>query len=236
MSRVKKFVVSWTLATICTTFTAGFAAENILEQAANTPQNSDTRYVLMQEVLIEAVNQVIEEAREAEQATLAAKQAEQAAAEEQARRKAEEEAAAEEQARVEAEAAAQAEAEAQADAAEQQDIEYRSSVSEQELLAALIYCEAGNQPYDGQVAVGAVVMNRVMSGSYPNTISEVIYQPGQFGPAITGWLDSVLYSGGYTDTAYQAAADALAGVDPVEGCLSFGNGDWGTQIGDHFFH
>ena len=43
---------------------------------------------------------------------------------------------------------------------------------EQELLAALIYCEAGNQPYEGQVAVGAVVMNRVRSGSYPNTISE----------------------------------------------------------------
>ena len=52
---------------------------------------------------------------------------------------------------------------------------------EQELLAALIYCEAGNQPYEGQVAVGAVVMNRVRSGSYPNTISEVIYQSGQFG-------------------------------------------------------
>lgn len=63
---------------------------------------------------------------------------------------------------------------------------------EQELLAALIYCEAGNQPYEGQVAVGAVVMNRVRSGSYPNTISEVIYQSGQFGPAMTGWLDSVL--------------------------------------------
>ena len=59
---------------------------------------------------------------------------------------------------------------------------------EQELLAALIYCEAGNQPYEGQVAVGAVVMNRVRSGSYPNTISEVIYQSGQFGPAMTGWL------------------------------------------------
>ncbi len=55
------------------------------------------------------------------------------------------------------------------------------------LLAALIYCEAGNQPYEGQVAVGAVVMNRVRSGSYPNTISEVIYQSGQFGPAMTGW-------------------------------------------------
>ena len=101
---------------------------------------------------------------------------------------------------------------------------------------ALIYCEAGNQPYEGQVAVGAVVMNRVRSGSYPNTISEVIYQSGQFGPAMTGWLDSVLSSGGYTETAMQAAADALAGSNPIGDCLSFGNGNWGIQIGDHFFH
>ena len=104
------------------------------------------------------------------------------------------------------------------------------------IFAALIYCEAGNQPYEGQVAVGAVVMNRVRSGSYPNTISEVIYQSGQFGPAMTGWLDSVLSSGGYTETAMQAAADALAGSNPIGDCLSFGNGNWGIQIGDHFFH
>ena len=59
---------------------------------------------------------------------------------------------------------------------------------DQELLAALIFCEAGNQPYEGQVAVGAVVMNRVRSGSFPNTITEVIYQSGQITPAMTdGW-------------------------------------------------
>ena len=62
-------------------------------------------------------------------------------------------------------------------------------------------------------------MNRVRSGSYPNTISEVIYQSGQFGPAMTGWLDSVLSSGGYTETAMQAAADALAGSNPIGDCL-----------------
>lgn len=110
------------------------------------------------------------------------------------------------------------------------------SVSEQELLAALIYCEAGNQPYEGQVAVGAVVMNRVKSGAYPNTIRDVIYQSGQFGPAMTGWLDSVLASGNYPDTARQAAADAIAGSNPIGGCLYFGNGNWGIQIGDHYFH
>ena len=104
------------------------------------------------------------------------------------------------------------------------------------LLAALIFCEAGNQPYEGQVAVGAVVMHRVSSGVYPGTIRDVIYQSGQFGPAMTGWLDQVLAGGSYTQTAMQAAADALAGSDPVPGCLSFGNGNYGIRIGDHYFH
>lgn len=108
--------------------------------------------------------------------------------------------------------------------------------ADKELLAALIFCEAGNQPYEGQVAVGAVVMNRVRSGSYPDTISDVIYQPGQFSPAMSGWLDSVLASGGYTDSAMQAAADALAGSNPVGDCMYFNTGGSGLQIGDHFFH
>ena len=107
--------------------------------------------------------------------------------------------------------------------------------SEQELLAALIFCEAGNQPYDGQVAVGAVVMNRVRSGSFPNTITDVIYQSGQFTPAMTGWLDSVLASDGYTDSAMQAAADALSGSNPIGDCLYFSTGGGGYQLGDHYF-
>lgn len=139
----------------------------------------------------------------------------------------EERKAAEEAARLEAErAAAEAAAQAQAQAAEQ----------DKRLLAALIFCEAGNQPYEGQVAVGAVVMNRVNSGVYPNSISEVIYQSGQFTPAMTGWLDSVLASGSYTDSAMQAAEDALAGSNPVGGCLYFSTGGYGMQIGDHYFH
>lgn len=108
--------------------------------------------------------------------------------------------------------------------------------ADKELLAALIFCEAGNQPYEGQVAVGAVVMNRVRSGSYPDTISDVIYQPGQFSPAMSGWLDSVRASAGYTDSAMQAAADALAGSNPVGDCMYFNTGGSGLQIGDHFFH
>lgn len=117
-----------------------------------------------------------------------------------------------------------------------QETAVAASYSEQELLAALIYCEAGNQSYEGQVAVGAVVMNRVRSGSYPNSISEVIYQSGQFGPAMSGWLDRVLASGGYSDTARSAAADALAGSNPIGDCLYFGCGNYGIKIGDHWFH
>ena len=54
----------------------------------------------------------------------------------------------------------------------------QTAAEEKELLAALIFCEAGNQPYEGQVAVGAVVMNRVNSGQFPDTITDVIYQSG----------------------------------------------------------
>jgi len=107
---------------------------------------------------------------------------------------------------------------------------------QKKLLAALIFCEAGNQPYTGQVAVGAVVMNRIASSKYPNDIDSVIYQRGQFGPAGTGKLDRVLRSGSYTAASLQAAEDALNGVDPVEGCLYFGCGSKGIKIGAHYFH
>ena len=132
------------------------------------------------------------------------------------------------------EAREQAEAEAKRKAEE--EAARKAAAEDQKLLASIIFCEAGNQPYEGQVAVGAVIMNRVRSGVYPNSISEVIYQSGQFGPAMTGWLDTVRSSEGYTQTAMQAAADAMAGVNPIGDCLYFGNGNYGIQIGDHFFH
>ena len=106
----------------------------------------------------------------------------------------------------------------------------------QELMASIIFCEAGNQPYEGQVAVGAVIMNRVRSSAYPNSIEAVIYQAGQFGPASTGWLDRVRSSRGYTATAMQAANDALAGANPIGGCLYFDQGGYGMRIGAHYFH
>ena len=126
--------------------------------------------------------------------------------------------------KAEAEAAA---AQAEAEAAQQ---------AEKELLASLIFCEAGNQPYEGQVAVGAVVMNRINSSSYPDTMEEVIYQSGQFSPAMSGWLDRVRANQGYTEAAMQAAEDALAGSNPIGDCLYFSVGGYGTRIGDHLFH
>ena len=93
-----------------------------------------------------------------------------------------------------------------------------------------------NQPYEGQVAVGAVIMNRVKSGCYPNSIEEVIYQSGQFGPAATGWLNRVRSSKGYSQTALQAAVDALNGSNPIGSCLYFDQGGSGMKIGAHYFH
>lgn len=112
----------------------------------------------------------------------------------------------------------------------------QASSDVQALMASIIYCEAGNQSYEGQVAVGAVIMNRVRSGQFPNTVEGVIYQAGQFGPVSTGWLDKVRSTGGYTDSAMQAAADALAGANPIGNCLYFDQGGYGMQIGAHYFH
>ncbi len=135
----------------------------------------------------------------------------------------------------EAERIAVEQAEAQRKAEEEADVAQLQE-ADKELLASIIFCEAGNQPYEGQVAVGAVIMNRVKSAMYPNSISEVVYQSGQFGPAMTGWLDSVRYSAGYTPSAMQAAIDALSGSNPIGDCLYFDQGGMGYQLGDHYFH
>lgn len=129
---------------------------------------------------------------------------------------------------------AKAEARAKASANVGEGVEYSDSTLK--LLASIIFCEAGNQPYEGQVAVGAVVMNRVRSDAFPDTVREVIYQKGQFTPAGSGWLDRVVASKGYTDAALQAAKDALAGQSPIGDCLYFDQGSQGKRIGAHSFH
>ena len=111
----------------------------------------------------------------------------------------------------------------------------QQSASDLKLLAALIFCEAGNQCYDGKVAVGAVVLNRMESRRFPNTLSGVIYQKGQFTPAMTGKLARVLRSGNIPSSCYDAARDALNGVDPVNGALFFNTGSGNYKLGDHYF-
>ena len=104
------------------------------------------------------------------------------------------------------------------------------------LLGALIQCEAGSEPYEGKLAVGAVVMNRLRAG-YAGSISGVIYQSGQFTPASSGALASVLASG-VSGSCIQAAQEAIAGASNVGGATSFRNaasGASGIVIGNHVF-
>ena len=105
------------------------------------------------------------------------------------------------------------------------------------LLAALIYCEAGNETYNGQLAVGAVVMNRVRSGAYPNTISGVIFASGQFTPALNGKVARVYTNGNIPDSCYQAATASINGETNVGGATHFrraGNHD-GIQVDNQVF-
>ena len=108
------------------------------------------------------------------------------------------------------------------------------------LLANLIYCEAGGESYAGQLAVGAVVMNRVMSGAFPDTISGVIYQSGQFEPVSNGRLALALAGDYATDSCYQAADAAMAGESNVSDCLFFRTPVDGVTptytIGGHIFY
>ena len=109
------------------------------------------------------------------------------------------------------------------------------------LLSKLVYAEARGETYKGQVAVAAVVLNRVASASFPNTISGVIYQSGAFSCVSNGSINNTPDA-----TAIRAALDALNGWDPTGGCLYYYNpkatGDqWirtrtvKTVIGNHSF-
>ncbi len=107
------------------------------------------------------------------------------------------------------------------------------------LLAALIYCEAGGESYEGKQAVGAVVCNRVRSSSYADTLQGVIYASGQFTPAMSGKVDRVMASGNIPQSCYDAAIEALSGYTNVGDCLYFrrNNGTrQGMVIGNHVFY
>ena len=92
------------------------------------------------------------------------------------------------------------------------------SSSDLYLLAKCVHAEARGEPYEGQVAVAAVILNRVESPSFPNTISGVIYQPGAFTAVSDGQINL-----SPNDTAFKAAQDALNGWDPTYGCIYYYN-------------
>lgn len=112
-----------------------------------------------------------------------------------------------------------------------------ASAGDLELLSTIIYCEAGNQPYEGQLAVGSVIMNRVASSSFPNSISGVIYQSGQFSPVASGRFAHAL-AAGLGSRCISAAREVLNGRRNVD-CLYFRTDSGmidGLVIGDHVFY
>ena len=86
------------------------------------------------------------------------------------------------------------------------------------LLEKVISAEARGEPYDGQVAVGAVILNRIAHPSFPNTLAGVVYEPGAFTCMVDGQIDQPIAS-----SAYQAARDALNGADPSGGAIYYFN-------------
>lgn len=110
---------------------------------------------------------------------------------------------------------------------------------DKKLLANIIYCEAGAEPYAGKLAVGAVVINRVLSSKYPDTVVGVIYQKSQFSPVASGRYELALAVDKANADCYKAAEEAMSGVTNVGNCLYFRtpiDGLTGIAIGGHIFY
>lgn len=114
---------------------------------------------------------------------------------------------------------------------------YVPADSDAYLLGAIIECESGGEPYDGKLAVGSVIINRVKSSYFPNTISGVIYQSGQFSPAASGRLAYCLEKG-VDGTCLQAAQEVLNGNITISSLYFRANNGIisGTVIGNHVFY
>ena len=95
-----------------------------------------------------------------------------------------------------------------------------------QLMARAINGEARGEPYEGQVAVGAVILNRVDSPQFPNSISGVIYQAGAFTAVADGQINQPISEG---STVYKAAQDAMNGWDPTGGCIYYFNPSTATN-------
>ncbi len=134
--------------------------------------------------------------------------------------------------------AARAQAAAEREATRKQQKEaVLTSASELNILAALVQCEAGGESYEGQLAVASVVMNRVRSGAYPNTVTDVIYASGQFSPANSTKMSNLALTGNIKASCLQAAQEAINGNCNVGDAMHFrraGNKD-GIIIGNHVF-
>lgn len=130
-------------------------------------------------------------------------------------------------------------AEAAANAAWRDISEITWAENDRYLLANLIYCEAGGEPYEGQVAVGAVVVNRMLSSKFPDTLVGVVYQKRQFAPVASGRLELALSINKATPSCYRAADEAMSGKTNVGNCLFFRTpipGLTGINIGGHVFY
>ena len=101
-----------------------------------------------------------------------------------------------------------------------------TSTSDIQLMARAINGEARGEPYEGQVAVGAVILNRVKDSRFPNSISGVIYQPGAFTAVSDGQINVAISEG---STVYKAAQDAINGWDPTSGCVYYFNPNTATN-------
>jgi len=95
-----------------------------------------------------------------------------------------------------------------------------ANTSDIQLMARAINGEARGEPYEGQVAVGAVILNRVKDSRFPNSISGVIYQSGAFTAVADGQINAPISEG---STVYKAAQDAMNGWDPTGGCVYYFN-------------
>ena len=101
-----------------------------------------------------------------------------------------------------------------------------SNTSDIQLMARAINGEARGEPYEGQVAVGAVILNRVKSSQFPNTIAGVIYQAGAFTAVADGQINAPIDE---NSTVYKAAQDAMNGWDPTGGAIYYFNPDTATN-------
>jgi N-acetylmuramoyl-L-alanine amidase len=118
-----------------------------------------------------------------------------------------------------------------------------SGIGETQLLARAINGEARGEPYEGQVAVGAVILNRTKDSNFPKTVAGVIYQPGAFTAVSDGQINVPIDS---SSSVVKAAQDALSGWDPTDGCIYYWNPATATskwiwsrtvqkKIGSHYF-